>query len=107
MKNFYCQNKCTDVWYQCEKENGTTRFFLEPCELEKWMHQNGAECVDCVDGVLLDNLFVKTKNGYAAIYEHAQTAWTSVYYVEFDRKQANTILNKWYQFVDAIEREEA
>lgn len=107
MKNFYYQNKCTDIWYQCEKENGVSAFFLEPHELEKWMHQNGAECVDYIDGVLLDNMLVETKNGYAAIYERYQNCWSSVYYVEFERKQANTVWNKWYQFVDAVEREEA
>lgn len=107
MKNFYCQNKCTDIWYQYEKENGVTAFFLEPLELEKWIEQNGAEVIEFVDGVLLDNMMIATENGYAAIYEHAQTAWTSVYYIEFQHGEAATVWENWTEFVYSIRAEEA
>lgn len=108
MKNYYCQNKVSDIWYQLEKENGVTRFFLEPCELEKWMYQNKAEYTgDFVEGCLLDNFVVVTKRGFAAVYESYVNSWTSCYYIEFQTGAAQDIFSRWYKFYDDCNVEEA
>ena len=82
-----------------------TEIRFSPCELEKWMHQNKAEYVECEEGCLLDNLFVACKRGYAAIYENARNAWTSDYYVEFAPYKndiaCKVLWNKWERFVKA------
>lgn len=78
-----------------------TRFYIEPQNLEKWLHQNNAEYTgDYFVGVLLDNFTVSLKNGYAAIYEHYVNPNQSNYLVEFSRDfesldRFDEITEKW------------
>ena len=69
-----------------ERKDGVTTFYLNPCELEKWMYQNKADYTgDYFEGCLLDNFIVSTKNGIAAIYEHYVNSNQSDYLVKFGR----------------------
>lgn len=85
-----------------EKNNGVTRFRIEPQNLEKWLHQNKADYLgDYFDGVLLDNFTVMTKKGYAAIYENFVNTNQSDYLVEFASfKNSDRIFNKWNKVID-------
>ena len=83
-----------------------TRFYIDPKNLEKWLHQNEAEYTgDFVDGCLLDSFVVWTKNGVAAVYEHYLNAWSSDYLIEFERGSADEVWTNWYLFADRAEWE--
>ena len=85
---------------------GVTCFRLDPDQLEKWMHQNGAiYSGDYMEGCLLDNFVIATKRGYAAIYENAVNTWTSDYYIEFQPGAAQDVFRRWYEFEDKAEAE--
>ena len=103
--SLYCESKCTDIWYQKEKESTVTRFYLDPCDLNKWMHQNDVIPIAFVDGCLQDNMLFKTKRGYAAVYEHYVNEWSSDFYIEFQPGAANDVFNAWYEFIDKLEDE--
>lgn len=78
-----------------------TRFYIDPKDLAVWLHQNEAEYTgDFVDGCLLDNFVVSTKNGVAAVYEHYLNAWSSDYLVEFERGDGANVWRRWYEFAD-------
>lgn len=86
-----------------ENVNNVAMFEIQPCNMEKWLYQNSADCMECVEGCLLDNFIVATKHGYAAIYEVYKNEWTSAYYVEFQRGIAPEVWARWYKFVDKYE----
>lgn len=74
--------------------------FLLNIDLEKWMHQNGAEHTgDFFDGCLMDNFIVGCKNGVAALYEHYINEWSSCYEVHFGRtpEEINAVYDEFYK----------
>lgn len=77
-----------------------TQFYINDEDtFRMWLYQNQADLVESVDGNLLDNYAVQTKNGYAMIYEHPTTEWTSNYRVEFQRGYyAEDIWKRWNEF---------
>jgi|InofroStandDraft_1065614.scaffolds.fasta_scaffold07494_9 hypothetical protein len=84
------------------KASAVTRFRLGSTALEKWMRQNQAEYTgDYVEGCLLDNFVLACKRGFAAVYEHALTCWTSDYIVEFAPGAAQDVWENWYRFADS------
>ena len=88
---------CDDIY--TEKTDGVTRFRIDACNLEKWLHQNKADIIDCFDGCLLDNYIASTTRGYAFIYEHYVNCWTSDYLFEFvpykAKKAVEHLFNEW------------
>lgn len=69
-----------------------TKINLDSTNLEKFLHQNGADIIDCFDGCLLDNLLCVTKNGGTmAIYERYINCWTSGYYIEYTKDKEEAI----------------
>lgn len=85
-----------------------TRFCIDPKNLEKWMHQNGANYTGTmVEGCLLDNFVLVCKRGYAAVYEHYLNCWSSDYLVEFEPGAAQGVWRRWYQFETAAANKEA
>lgn len=92
-------------WYPTElesKKTGTiTKIRMNPTYLQMWLHQNNAQISDCLEGVLLDNLLVLTKRGWAAIYENAINANASDYIIEFQTGTAPDVFKHW----DAFEQE--
>lgn len=85
-----------------------TRFCIDPKNLEKWMHQNGANYTGTmVEGCLLDNFVLACKRGYAAVYEHPLNCWSSDYLVEFEPGAAQGVWRRWYQFETAAANKEA
>lgn len=100
-----------------DKESNVTSFYLSPGEdFNTWMHQNKAEYTGAfVDGCLLDSFVVSTKRGYAFMYEHARSAWTSdytVYFVPYTELKkgsgnaADKLWAAWYEFEDAAAEKE-
>lgn len=80
-----------------------TRFYIEPKNLEKWLHQNVAEYTgDFVEGVLLDSFVVATKRGFAAIYESYVNPNQSRYYIEFEKGAAQKVWVNWYKFEKTV-----
>lgn len=85
-----------------------TRFYISPKNMEKWMHQNGANYTGTmVEGCLLDNFVLACNRGYAAVYEHYLNCWSSDYLVEFEPGTAQEVWERWYQFEAAAVSEEA
>ena len=76
--------------YQWERRERLTKFRLY--DLEKWAVQNSAECIDCVEGCLLDNLVYECKRGTAFIFEEYANTWTSmhmVYFIPYKEQENN------------------
>lgn len=72
------------------------KFTLASTKLGLWLHQNKAEILDSYEGVLLDYLLVKTKRGYAGVYEHYVNANASDYYIEFSTD--DSAIDEWISF---------
>ena len=78
------------------------QFYLEPVNLQKWMHQNAAEYTgDFVEGCLLDNFVLICRRGFAAVYESFVNPNMSRYRVEFERGAAQEVFARWYAFEEA------
>ena len=75
------------------------RFYVGSCNIDKWLHQNGAEYTgDYYEGVLLDNYVVMTRRGFAAVYEHYLNANSSDYLIEWEPGPAQNVWKNWYEF---------
>lgn len=62
--------------------------YLLNWDVDKWIKQNAGTVIDIVDGVLIDNLLIETKRGYAALIERPTTEWTSAYTLYFSTDDA-------------------
>lgn len=82
------------------------KFLLDPCKLEKFIKQNHGEIMDCVEGCLLDSLLIATPRGVAAIYEKYETAWSSIFLVEWEKDPARAVCRNWDEFADLCRAEE-
>lgn len=74
-----------------------TKFYVN--DLDKWLYQNEAEIMECVVGTLHDSYYVETKRGFAGIYVHPTTCWTSNHYVEFSTDDVDVWRN-WEKFAE-------
>lgn len=45
--------------------------------MDKWLAQNEAEAIDCVEGCLLDNAWYECRRGETFIFEEFVNSWTS------------------------------
>lgn len=96
--------------YQWERKQRMTKFRLY--DLDKWAAQNNAECIDFVEGCLLDNMVYSCKRGTAFIFEEAANEWTSMYMVYFfpykeqeNNKEYDQAWERWNSLVNEIEME--
>jgi hypothetical protein len=97
--------------FPLNRVNVIKKFYLDPCQFEKWAHQNDVQYTgDFVEGVLLDSFTVFTKHGIAAIYEHVVNSNPSNYYVEFTRLYKDSypgwtkpILRNWWKFAEGVD----
>lgn len=82
----------------------------------KWIHQNEAELIDCIEGSLLDNYLYACKRGYCFVFEKYVNPNMSEHVFHFiPYKQANDnnpdynalcqIWDKWSQERDNLEAE--
>ena len=71
-----------------------TRFRLN-MDLDKWIHQNKGEYIDCIEGCLLDNLLIACKGGTAVVFEKYVNSNSSCYEVYFSR--GNEAENLFYE----------
>jgi|GEM_PF-2173662 len=74
-------------------------------DLNKWLKQNNAECIEYVEGCLIDNALYACKRGYAAIYERFVNTWTSAYEVHFQPYSNNDGMNVCNAFYKRFEDE--
>ena len=65
-------------------ENITT-FNICPHDLEIWLHQNDAQPLDAIEGVLQDSVLYECRTGIAAVFEHYLNANSSDFQVIFAR----------------------
>ena len=49
--------------------------------MDKWLAQNEAEAIDCVEGCLLDNAWYECRKGDTFIFEEFVNSWTSVFQI--------------------------
>ena len=59
------------------------QYTLSAGNLDKFLYQNRAEVIDCIEGCLLDNLLCYTRRGILMLKEHYINCWTSDYIVSF------------------------
>lgn len=59
------------------------KYFELNMSIDKWMHQNDAECLEFFEGCLLDNYLLYCKRGNAFVYEHYLNSNSSNYRVMF------------------------
>lgn len=95
------------VMYRDCEVAGISKYELNPSQLDKWMHQNGATVIDCREGCLQDNLLLETNRGYALLLEHAKGTWYSSLdlYFEAAREDKKSLLwdfwDEWSASYDA------
>ena len=72
-----------------------TKLYLSSIDLEKFLYQNKAVIVDCVEGCLIDNILCETKRGLMTLTEHYLNCWTSDYLVTFGttEEEKDTLYN--------------
>ena len=70
------------------------KFKLNPIYVNKFMHQNKANYIDCIDGCLIDHLMVSTKRGYVSLIETRATPNGSTY-TEYFSPDENEIYDVW------------
>ena len=76
-----------------------TCFSIKPGEaFNTWIHQNSGEIIDAREGVLLDNYLIACKNGLALCMEEYVNAWSSRYYIRFERGAGDNAYTAWEQF---------
>lgn len=70
-----------------------------------WHAQNNAECMDCVEGSLIDNVVFYCKNGIAFFFERYATANSSNYeFIFFRHKETenNEFYNACWARLDSL-----
>ena len=78
--------------------------------LNKWIAQNKAETIDCIDGCLLDNLVFACKNGIAFVYEKYLNCWSSCHelnfirYKEENKQLINQYWDEWEQLREQVKQ---
>ena len=85
-----------------EKESGVTTLKIYRDALTamyKWKHQNGATCVDCIEGSLLDSLLFQTPKGTALFQECYINEGMSGYVVKFEKYPSQSIWNEWDRMI--------
>ena len=93
-----------------KKKEGVTTFQIGIGEMNKWIHQNNAECTgDFVEGVLADSFILACKRGTAAVYEHYLNEWSSNYMVLFvpytDKNGTIALYEDFYEYAEICEKE--
>ena len=58
-------------------------YTISASNLDKFLYQNNAEVIDCIEGTLIDNLLCYTKRGILLLKEHYLNCWSSDYQVFF------------------------
>lgn len=86
--------------YSWATDKRTTEFILR--DADKWMKQNEAECLDIVEGCMLDNLVMSCKRGTAFLFEDYVNEWTShyrVYFIPYKEQDSNPDYDRlWDRF---------
>ena len=67
--------------------------------VDKLIHQNKAECIDVIEGCLLDSLLMATKRGYIALIETFATTQSSTYTLYFSTDSGDI-----YEIWESLER---
>lgn len=95
----WCYSTVQDAFYKKDK-NGFISFNCSDTDLNILAYFGGGECVDCIEGCLLDNVIYACKDGYLALYEYALNSNSSGYKVEYQpyKKGNNDVLDKWVEF---------
>lgn len=63
------------------KNGGDIDCYMDQKQLDKWVHQNRGEYIECVEGCLLDNYVIDCKRGIAFVFEEYLNSWSSTYHV--------------------------
>lgn len=72
-------------------------------DINKWMHQNKAECLEFFEGCLLDNYFLYCKRGNAFVYEHFLNSNSSNYRVfYFTHKEIKESPDEYTRFLTSF-----
>lgn len=67
--------------------------------VDKFVAENGGECMDFADGALLDNVVYSFPFGTLFCFEQYQTEWSSNYTLFFFHKDRDRGINKmWDKF---------
>ena len=76
--------------YSWATDARTSEFILR--DFDTWAAQNNAECIDIVEGCLLDNLVMACKRGICFLFEVYQNEWCSkwhAYFIPYKEQDTN------------------
>ena len=83
--------------------------YIMDLSFDKWIHQNTINddiyWVDAMDGCLIDNYFIETKNGVAILKEKYINAWTSQHVLYFARNKNHDDIMLLYQMWDDLKEQ--
>ena len=74
-------------------------YYLSQSQLDELVEKTNADCIEFVEGCLLDNALYNSEIGLIVVYEHYLNCWSSDYKViiatsESDRQKAD---NEFYE----------
>ena len=84
-----------------KRANGAdgVRVYTYSGRLNKFLHQNKADVVDAIDGVLLDSFLLTTERGYMVLKETYLNPNASIYTVYFST-DSDKIYSIWDELTD-------
>ena len=86
--------------YSWATDARTSEFILR--DFDTWAAQNSAECIDCVEGCLLDNLVMACKRGVCFLFEIPANEWCSkwrCYFIPYKEQESNSDYSRlWDRF---------
>lgn len=74
-------------------------------DLMQWAERNKAECIECIEGCLLDHLVFRLPDiGYMFCYETYINCWTSAYTLKWANDNAPELSKLWAEWYE-LEKE--
>ena len=76
--------------YSWTTDARTSEFILR--DFDTWAAQNNAECIDIVEGCLLDNMVMECKRGICFLFEIPTNEWCSkwrCYFIPYKEQESN------------------
>lgn len=68
-------------------------------ELMRAEEELKAECIDCLEGTLIDDCFLSYPGGYLICLETYQNCWSSIYTVySFSNEEWEAAFSKWEEY---------
>lgn len=98
--------KYLDGMYWEDIDETTKDCYMDSRQLEKWIQQNKCEYMDCMEGVLLDNMVLSAKHGTVFVFEEYMNAWSSIYHVYYCKGDTGKCYDELWEMWENMDKSE-